>query len=168
MHPKLKPIVVLAKFSIFLSFPEHEDDHEEEEEEVELEQVAEKLDKEKPKSQNSSRRSKYSDAQSRTPSRSPTPRRHTDDEDTMEARALRNRSQEASPADSRDDSADDDQRHEEEEGLEASVVEEEEKEELPPYLPSVYGCRNMDEFEVRFIALGYLVTIVFAASNYFS
>jgi hypothetical protein len=39
-----------------------------------------------------------------------------------------------------------------EEELEDQIEEEEEEtEELPPYLPSVYGCRNMDEFEVRFL-----------------
>ena len=62
----------------------------------------------------------------------------------MEARALRNRSQEGSPA-SR--GSYDDLPEEEPE----DQIEEEETEELPPYLPSVYGCRNMDEFEVRFL-----------------
>ena len=68
-------------------------------------------------------------------------------QDTMEARALRNRSQEGSPA-SRG-SYDDLPEEEPEDQIEEE--EEEETEELPPYLPSVYGCRNMDEFEVRFL-----------------
>ena len=70
----------------------------------------------------------------------------------MEARALRNRSQDASPA-SRGSYDDLPEEEVEEEPVEE---EEEEKEELPPYLPSVYGCRNMDEFEVRFSSFGLL------------
>ena len=30
-------------------------------------------------------------------------------------------------------------------------VEKEPEVELPPYLPSVYGCRNLEEFEVTFL-----------------
>jgi hypothetical protein len=67
----------------------------------------------------------------------------------MEARVIRNRSQEGSPTDSHGSDAE----HE----LHDAEEEEEEKEELPPYLPSVYGCRSMDEFEVSFWTLsGYI------------
>lgn len=40
---------------------------------------------------------------------------------------------------------DDDDDYQDEEELEA---EKEPEVELPPYLPSVYGCRNLEEFEV--------------------
>ena len=67
---------------------------------------------------------------SRTPSRSPTPRRDLDD---------RSQSQ-ASFAD----------------GIEAGTLEEKHesttkedpRDKLPPYLPSVYGCRSVEEFQV--------------------
>ncbi len=64
---------------------------------------------------------------------------------------IRNRSQEGSPTDSHGSDAE----HElhdvdDDDGDVVAEEEEEEKEELPPYLPSVYGCRSMDEFEVSF------------------
>jgi hypothetical protein len=90
-----------------------------------------------------SRRSELSGGDhSRTPSRSPTPRRRSDDEDTMEARAAF-RSREPSH-DSGDSEAEDD----DDDPDVVDAAEEEDLVELPPYLPSVYGCRNMDEFEV--------------------
>jgi hypothetical protein len=76
----------------------------------------------------------------------------------MEARVIRNRSQEGSPTDSHGSDAE----HElhdvdDDDGDVVAEEEEEEKEELPPYLPSVYGCRSMDEFEVSFWTLnGYI------------
>jgi hypothetical protein len=77
-------------FTIFLLTPEHEDEQDEEAEEAEAAAVTEvepsKSDGKWKSSERSSRRSTYSDGQSRTPSRSPTPRRRSDDEDTMEAR----------------------------------------------------------------------------------
>jgi hypothetical protein len=76
----------------------------------------------------------------------------------MEARVIRNRSQEGSPTDSHGSDAE----HElhdvdDDDGDVVAEEEEEEKEELPPYLPSVYGCRSMDEFEVSFWTMsGYI------------
>ena len=74
--------------------------------------------------------------ESRTPSRSPTPRRD-----------LEERSQ------SRGSFAD---------GIEAVTVNDERlnstpkedpRDKLPPYLPSVYGCRSVEEFQVRILGL---------------
>ncbi len=73
-----------------LSLVEHEDEQDEEAEEAEVASATEvepsKNEGKWKTSERSSRRSTYSDGQSRTPSRSPTPRRRSDDEDTMEAR----------------------------------------------------------------------------------
>ena len=137
-----------GKKQVFELFVEHDDDDDDEDDEVEVEQEQTEAEKPKQKSE-SSRRSTNSEAPSRTPSRSPTPRRRSDDEETLEARAMRNLSREASPDESHDSEYEDGQHERDPE----PEIEEEEKEELPPYLPSVYGCRNMDEFEVLTIEL---------------
>jgi len=67
---------------------------------------------------------------SRTPSRSPTPRRDLDD---------RSQSQ-ASFADGIEAGTLDEEKHE-------STTKEDPRDKLPPYLPSVYGCRSVEEFQ---------------------
>ena len=76
--------------------------------------------------------------ESRTPSRSPTPRRDLDERsqsggsfaDGIEAVMM--------PDEKRNN---------------ASTPKEDPRDKLPPYLPSVYGCRSVEEFQVNIILL---------------
>ena len=69
---------------------------------------------------------------SRTPSRSPTPRRDLDE---------RSQSQ-ASFADGIESGTLNEVKHD-------STPKEDPRDKLPPYLPSVYGCRSVEEFQVH-------------------
>lgn len=127
--------------------PVHEDEEEAELEEIAA-QVDEKTKPEKEKSKYSSESLTSSDEErmSRTPSKSPTPRRKSEDEDTTEAKVLKS-NQEDSPR-SRGSFADDipdEDGDKDERNLESEAEDVDSK--LPPYLPSVYGCRSVEEFQ---------------------
>ena len=78
-----------------------------------------------------SRSNSLSADESRTPSRSPTPRR--DIEERAQSRG--------SFADGIEVGITDDEKV-------ANVQKEDPRDKLPPYLPSVYGCRSVEEFQV--------------------
>ena len=79
-------------------------------------------------------RSESRSDRSRTPSRSPTPRRDLDE---------RSQSQ-ASFADGIEPGILHEEKHD-------NTPKEDPRDKLPPYLPSVYGCRSVEEFQVSII-----------------
>ena len=79
-------------------------------------------------------RSESRSDRSRTPSRSPTPRRDLDE---------RSQSQ-ASFADGIEQGTLNEEKHD-------NTPKEDPRDKLPPYLPSVYGCRSVEEFQVCII-----------------
>lgn len=79
-------------------------------------------------------RSESRSDRSRTPSRSPTPRRDLDE---------RSQSQ-ASFADGIEPGTLHEEKHD-------NTPKEDPRDKLPPYLPSVYGCRSVEEFQVSII-----------------